>query len=194
MIKLISGKVACFLCTDEDNKDNYELYEYAIYIVLSSAFHIATIIFLGLCFHLLAESLVFYFSFIAIRKFAGGYHAKTPIRCYVFSIITTIFTLGLIFIILIYNSLFIECILLFLGLISLVVICLLSPIDTGNNSLNNREKILYRKISIISSVIIFVFSCLLISLSFTNFGISLLFGIFMSALVLILGTVLKNRR
>lgn len=92
MIKLISSKVARILCKDEKHTDNYELYEYAIYIILSSAFHMATVIVLGLVFNLLTESLVFYLSFIAIRKFAGGYHAKTPTRCYIVSIITWVQT------------------------------------------------------------------------------------------------------
>ena len=88
MIKLISSKVARILCKDEKHTDNYELYEYAIYIILFSAFHMATVIVLGLVFNLLTESLVFYLSFIVIRKFAGGYHAKTPTRCYIIYIIT----------------------------------------------------------------------------------------------------------
>ena len=94
MIKLMSSKVACFLCKDEERKDNYELYEYAVYIILSSVFHIATIIVLGLCFNLLVESLVLYFSYIAIRKFAGGYHAKTPARCYLCSLLISIIILS----------------------------------------------------------------------------------------------------
>lgn len=64
MIKLISDKFACFLCKDEGQKNNFDLYEYAVYIILSSAFHIITVIALGLCFNLLVESLVFYFSFL----------------------------------------------------------------------------------------------------------------------------------
>ena len=93
MIKLISDKFACFLCKDEGQKDNFDLYEYAVYIILASALHIATIIVLGLFFNLLVESLVFNFSFIAIRKFAGGYHARTPSRCYLFSVISIIILL-----------------------------------------------------------------------------------------------------
>ena len=58
MIKLISSKVARILCKDEKHTDNYELYEYAIYIILSSAFHMATVIVLGLVFNLLTESLL----------------------------------------------------------------------------------------------------------------------------------------
>lgn len=105
MIKLISSKVARILCEDEKHTDNYELYEYAIYILLSSAFHIATVIVLGLVFNLLTESLVFYLSFIVIRKFAGGYHAKTPTRCYIISIITIVLMLCIIKWILIINYL-----------------------------------------------------------------------------------------
>ena len=127
MIKLISSKVACFLCKDEERKDNYEIYEYAVYIILSSAFHIATIIALGLCFNLLVESLVFYFSFITIRKFAGGYHAKTPIKCYIISVVSSTIILVLINIIPIIVSRFriIEYFLLILGLFSLIIICYL---------------------------------------------------------------------
>ena len=108
MIKLISDKFACFLCKDEGQKDNFDLYEYAVYIILASAFHIITIIALGLCFNLLVESLVFYLSFIVIRKFAGGYHAKTPTRCYIISIITIVLMLCIIKWILIINYLLIK--------------------------------------------------------------------------------------
>lgn len=194
MIKLISDKVACYLCKDEDCKDNYGLYEYAVYIILSSLFHIATIIVLGLCFNLLVESLMFYFSFISIRKFAGGYHAKTPVRCYVFSVISTVFILVVMKIILNVNSLLIMYGLLLLGLIFVILICVLSPIDTDKNPLNNREKTVYKTISIISSIIIFIFSYVFITFSFVNFGVSFIFGIFMSTLVLVIGTVLKNDR
>ena len=93
MIKLISSKAACFLCK-EDDKETLELYEYAIYIVLSAILHIVTIIILGVCFDMLFESIVFYGSFILIRKFAGGYHAKTPIRCYLFSAMSNIIVLS----------------------------------------------------------------------------------------------------
>lgn len=194
MIKLISSKVACFLCKDEERKDNYEIYEYAVYIILSSAFHIATIIALGLCFNLLVESLVFYFSFITIRKFAGGYHAKTPIKCYIISVVSSTIILVLINIIPIIVSRFrfIEYFLLILGLFSLIIICYLSPLDTINNPLNNEEKKFLKKITIFLSVSIYFISCLLIVFSVLNIGIAMMFGIFMSNLVLALRKATTN--
>lgn len=194
MIKLISSKVACFLCKDEERKDNYEIYEYAVYIILSSAFHIATIIALGLCFNLLVESLVFYFSFITIRKFAGGYHATTPIKCYIISVVSSTIILVLINIIPIIVSRFrfIEYFLLILGLFSLIIICYLSPLDTINNPLNNEEKIFLKKITIFLSVTIYFISCLLIVFSVLNIGIAMMFGIIMSNLVLVLRKATTN--
>ncbi|MCH5296710.1 MAG: accessory gene regulator B family protein [Ruminococcus sp.] len=192
MIKRISSKVACFLCKDEDCQDSYDLYEYAVYIILSSAFHIATIIALGLCFNLLVESIVFYFSFIAIRKFAGGYHAKKSNRCYIISTVSSIIVLVLIKIILICNFKFIEYLLLLLGMFCVIVICYLSPLDTVKNPLNHKEKIVFKIISIVSSVTIFFMSCLLITFSVFNIGISMIFGVFMSSLVLALRKATEN--
>lgn len=191
MIKLISSKAACFLCK-EDDKETLELYEYAIYVVLSAILHVVTIIILGVCFDMLFESIVFYGSFILIRKFAGGYHAKTSVRCYMFSVLSTSFILVVMRIILIVDSLLIMCGLLLLGLICVILICMLSPIDTDNNPLNNREKTVYKTISVIASVTIFLVSYVLMFCSLINIGVSLIFGVFMSALVLILGAVLRN--
>jgi accessory gene regulator B len=147
MIKLISSKVARILCEDEKHTDNYELYEYAIYILLSSAFHIATVIVLGLVFNLLTESLVFYLSFIVIRKFAGGYHAKTPTRCYIISIITIVLMLCIIKWILIINYLSIYYSLFFSELVCVLILCFLSPLDTENKLLNGKERTIYKIVS-----------------------------------------------
>ncbi len=184
MIKLISSKAACILCKDEKHTDNYELYEYAIYILLSSAFHMATVIVLGLIFNLLTESLVFYFSFIAIRKFAGGYHAKTPVRCYLFSIIIISLILGFIKMILVLDLLFATYGILILGFISVIIINILSPLDTKNAPLNNKEKIIYKKIVMIITFILFIVSTILVIKGNTKLGVPILEGIIMSALIL----------
>lgn len=157
MIKLISNKVARILCEDEKHTDNYELYEYAIYILLSSAFHIATVIVLGLVFNLLTESLVFYLSFIAIRKFAGGYHAKTPTRCYVFSVISSIIMLCLIKYANSVGNIFTYLLIIF-ELLCVVLIILMSPLDTENNPLNSYEKKWYKTLAVLISVCIFIIS------------------------------------
>lgn len=196
MIKLISDKFACFLCKDEGQKDNFDLYEYAVYIILVSAFHIITIIALGLCFNLLVESLVFYLSFIVIRKFAGGYHAKTPTRCYIISIITIVLMLCIIKWILIINYLSIYYSLFFSELVCVLILCFLSPLDTENKLLNGKERTIYKIVSCVTSIAISLFSTFLIVIGVYNICVSLSFSIFTSTVLLIVRKVqlLQNLR
>lgn len=185
MIKLISSKVARILCEDEKHTDNYELYEYAIYIILSSAFHMATVIALGLVFNLLTESLVFYLSFIVIRKFAGGYHAKTPVRCYLFSFASNIIILCLVKWLSSINTLFIFIFIIF-ELLCVVLILLISPLDTENNPLTGQEKKMYRMLTSIITILIFIISSLCFFKGYRNIGSSMICGVVMSALVLLM--------
>ena len=185
MIKLISTKVARILCEDEKHTDNYELYEYAIYIILSSAFHMATVIVLGLVFNLLTESLVFYLSFIVIRKFAGGYHAKTPVRCYLFSFASNIIILCLVKWLSSINTLFIFIFIIF-ELLCVVLILLISPLDTENNPLTGQEKKMYRMLTSIITILIFIISSLCFFKGYRNIGSSMICGVVMSALVLLM--------
>ncbi|WP_443716451.1 accessory gene regulator B family protein [Ruminococcus bromii] len=185
MIKLISSKVARILCKDEKHTDNYELYEYAIYIILSSAFHMATVIVLGLVFNLLTESLVFYLSFIAIRKFAGGYHAKTPVRCYLFSFASNIIILCLVKWLSSINTLFIFIFIIF-ELLCVVLILLISPLDTENNPLTGQEKKMYRMLTSIITILIFIISSSCFFKGYINIGSSMICGVVMSALVLLM--------
>lgn len=185
MIKLISDKFACFLCKDEGQKNNFDLYEYAVYIILSSAFHAITVITLGLCFNLLVESLVFYFSFIVIRKFAGGYHAKTPVRCYLFSFASNIIILCLVKWLSSINTLFIFIFIIF-ELLCVVLILLISPLDTENNPLTGQEKKMYRMLTSIITILIFIISSLCFFKGYRNIGSSMICGVVMSALVLLM--------
>lgn len=185
MIKLISDKFACFLCKDEGQKNNFDLYEYAVYIILSSAFHVITVITLGLCFNLLVESLVFYLSFIVIRKFAGGYHAKTPVRCYLFSFASNIIILCLVKWLSSINTLFIFIFIIF-ELLCVVLILLISPLDTENNPLTGQEKKMYRMLTSIITILIFIISSLCFFKGYRNIGSSMICGVVMSALVLLM--------
>ena len=185
MIKSISSKVACFLCK-EDDKESFELYKYAIYIFLSSIFHILTVILLGIFFDMLIESIVFYCSFIVIRKFAGGYHAKTPIRCYLFSIVSSIIVLHLTALINSVNNCVVMIVLTVIELVCVVLIFMMSPLDSENNPLNSKEKKIYGNKARVISIGIFLLSLLFFVLNLKCIGMSLGIGIVMSVFVLIM--------
>lgn len=196
MIRSISQKVACILSESIDNGDkNYEVYEYAVFIVLSELMHLVTVIILGLIFNLLFESMVFYGTFIIIRKFAGGYHAKTPLRCYIFSVATSVASLVMIKLLLMQSNETIPLILLALELLSIAIISFLAPIDNENKPLNDREKKVYKVVSILASVVMLIGSIILVYFNLLSIAIPIAFGVFMCAVVLIMRKVqiVKNK-
>lgn len=184
MIKFISSKAACILCK-EDTDEMRELYEYAIYILLSGLFHLCSVVALGLCFNMVLESLIFYCSFILIRKFAGGYHAKTPTRCYMFSVVSSIVAVYLIKYISYSNSI---CYYIFviIEILCVMFIMVKSPLDNDNKPLNDKEKKIYKFFSVVISLLLFVISLLLKRVGFDSISVALSFGIIMCAVVVFL--------
>ena len=185
MEKFSSKLIEFFVSNDLIKNEDKEIYKYAFNIILSSLIHIATVMIIGLCFNLFIESLAFYFSFIAIRKFAGGYHAKTPVRCYAVSVISSIIVLCLIKL---SNSVcfIFTYVLIVLELFSVVLILLISPLDTENNPLNSREKKSYKMLAALISTCIFTISTLCVFTGCRNIGLSMICAIIMSAIVLLM--------
>ena len=185
MEKFSSKFVEFFVSNNLIKNEDKEIYKYAVNIILSSLIHIATVMIIGLCFNLFIESLVFYFSFIAIRKFAGGYHAKTPVRCYLFSFASNIIILCLVKWLSSINTLFIFIFIIF-ELLCVVLILLISPLDTENNPLTGQEKKMYRMLTSIITILIFIISLLCFFKGYRNIGSSMICGVVMSALVLLM--------
>lgn len=185
MEKFSSKLIEFFVSNDLIKNEDKEIYKYAVNIILSSLIHIATVMIIGLCFNLFIESLVFYFSFIAIRKFAGGYHAKTPVRCYLFSFASNIIILCLVKWLSSINTLFIFIFIIF-ELLCVVLILLISPLDTENNPLTGQEKKMYRMLTSIITILIFIISLLCFFKGYRNIGSSMICGVVMSALLLLL--------
>lgn len=185
MEKFSSKLIEFFVSNDLIKNEDKEIYKYAVNIILSSLIHIATVMIIGLCFNLFIESLVFYFSFIAIRKFAGGYHAKTPVRCYLFSFASNIIILCLVKWLSSINTLFIFIFIIF-ELFCVVLILLISPLDTENNPLTGQEKKMYRMLTSIITILIFIISLLCFFKGYRNIGSSMICGVVMSALLLLM--------
>lgn len=185
MEKFSSKLIEFFVSNDLIKNEDKEIYKYAVNIILSSLIHIATVMIIGLCFNLFIESLVFYFSFIAIRKFAGGYHAKTPVRCYLFSFASNIIILCLVKWLSSNNTLFIFIFIIF-ELLCVVLILLISPLDTENNPLTGQEKKMYRMLTSIITIFIFIISLLCFFKGYRNIGSSMICGVVMSALLLLM--------
>ena len=189
----ISNRLARLLFRKDTDEEKIELYGFAIYIVISSLLHIETLLVIGWLFNMIVESVIFYVSFIAIRKFAGGYHAMTPLRCYLFSTITIFISLLFLQQLFIFSKT-ITCVFILIALISLICIIVLSPIDSGNKPImNKKEKRVYKIISSINSVVLFFVSLCMLYIN-KRYGISIMLGVFFSAVVLIMRVIQMKKK
>lgn len=121
-----------------------EVYQFGLQQTASMIFDLLIAVTIALIMNMFVDMIIFMIAFITIRQYAGGYHADKRHLCVFFSIIMEI--LSLLAISNYTDQLFP------LTILSVVGICVLSPIDTLNNPLDGLEKKHYRKKTIISTL------------------------------------------
>lgn len=145
MISSAANNITNYLiCKKVIKDDDREIYQYGFEQVFSSLLNIATMLLLGIILGKIYQSLVLILSFMALRSYSGGYHANTPLHCYLLTVMSISATLSIMKFITIDRF-----ICLGLLILSSVVILLLSPIGSKNKPLDEIEKIIYRKKTII---------------------------------------------
>ena len=120
------------------------LYEYGFFILLSNVIYVTITLILGSVFNIIIESMAFYFAFSLIRRYAGGFHASSEMKC---TLITTIS----IFLCLLCTKLCetnnIQMPILIPTMIAAIYIFILCPLDTPEKPLTKEEYKYFRKIS-----------------------------------------------
>lgn len=116
-------------------KEDQELYRFGVRQLISFFINIISTVLISMALHVeKEEAITFFLSYHLLRSYAGGVHAKTEIRCYIYSVILII---GALF--------FIKNIDVPIGtviavmIVSSVFILILSPVDTENKRLDNVE-------------------------------------------------------
>lgn len=134
-------------------EDERELYIYGLFMIFSHLMYLVLAIIFGLIFRCFLESIIFYITFQFIRRYAGGYHAKTETRCEILSALSILCCIMLIKFSKIYD---IKIVLLSISLVFAVLIFILCPLDTPEKPLSDKEYTYFRKISwiILSGILI----------------------------------------
>lgn len=120
--------------------EDRDVYQYGVQQGLTILLNLATTVAIGMICGMLWQSLVFTAAYIPLRSFAGGYHAKTPNRCYVFSIFMIIAVLLVMRYVPITDHI---CGITLLTSYSILV--LLAPVADKNKPLDSMEQQVYRK-------------------------------------------------
>jgi accessory gene regulator B len=114
--------------------EDQDLCAYGLQQGLVLIVNLVTTLLIGLAWGMVWHSVVFLIAYVPIRSYAGGYHAKTPWRCYLWSILLMITVLALIRLIL-WTS--ILCVALASG--ASILILALAPVETYNKPLDQLE-------------------------------------------------------
>lgn len=190
MITRMSAKLSSFFAENGViEKEDIEVYDYSLQILLSTVINFAAVIALAIVTRTVLFSAVFLLGFIPLRLMAGGYHAKNHLRCFLILIGTyAAFATGILFIP--------ERLLVILtasaAVISILLIFLLAPVEDKNKPLSEDEKKSYkRKSRMALTMFVVADMALLVGLQNKKIAFSLALGAFAVAFSL-LASLLRN--
>ena len=155
-----------------------ELYEYAIFTFLLTFFPITLSFFIGTILGKPIESLFLIVPFVFLRKFSGGYHLSSPIKCFLTSTALLVISQLTVNTIISNHNYFVFAI---VQVLAILTVYTLSPIDSEQRKLNDKEISLFRKIARIILLAIITLEILFFIFHKANLGIRLGFGIILVA-------------
>ncbi len=129
-------------------EEDAEVYIYGINQIMAYVFNVSSSLIIGLIFGVTFEIIIFMAAYIPLRSFAGGYHAKTPLRCYIFSVIMLIVvSIGLKYLCPA------DCVYYVVLAVSVFVILVLSPVEDKNKPLDEVEHKVYKRRTVIITAV-----------------------------------------
>jgi len=122
------------------SSEDKEIYVYGLKQGFILLLNILTTLFIGFLFNKVLKTIIFLAAYIPLRIYAGGYHARTQLRCYICSVVLTISVLLAVEFIPWTN--FIVTV---VAAISGMIIFILSPVEDMNKPLDAVEVRIYGK-------------------------------------------------
>lgn len=152
MIYEFSNKISTKLIDKKVIKEeDQEIYTYGFEIVISSLLILIGMIGLGILLHQLLKVIVFILFFCSLRIQAGGYHAKTHLKCFIYFLLSCFFAILISYLLKDYNRNLLIIVLVLIE--SCIIIFTYAPVDTINKPLCDSEKINYKRKSMVTVII-----------------------------------------
>lgn len=181
--RLVEKIVAWLIRNKVVNPEDRELYEYAAFNCIFVLLPFLVII--PFCFitKTLINGIVFTISFFCIRRTGGGYHAKSPMKCWLYSCTVVM--------ILVYGSSMMknEYILQILFFMMLVCVWFLCPVETENHKLSAGERVKHRMQCRFAEIMLMILFCILTIIQQNVLAVSLSLGVCFAGSLQIIGFV-----
>lgn len=191
MITMLSKKVSFYFSKHEmiETKDT-EVFEYSFEVLFSTIVNFGALVLIAFLTNSIFITALYLLGFIPMRLIAGGYHAKTHLRCFVLLVVNYSLFLSIVRLVPIAIASYIALILL-AG--SIIIILILAPVADGNKPLSENE---YKRNKTISRTSASVYAVILVFIIIftadSTIALSIIIGLFSVALSL-LASVIRNR-
>ena len=191
MSSLVAEKITDILVSKKIIiSENRYLYTYGLQLGMLMIINIATILVIGIILNMMWDSIIFIMTYIPLRSNAGGYHAKTQVRCYLYSIVMIIVTLICIKIVP-WNG--VIC--LSLTVVTGAIIFFFAPVEDANKPLGQMEKAIYKERTRIILSLLVLLIMLFCYFNQITISICIMMGLVVLSIMLLLGSItnLLNR-
>lgn len=171
-------------------KDDFDLYHYGLFIILTEVFLGLFSLCAGLIMKIPLHSLIFFFSFLLLHRYAGGFHADSELKCQIITLSGILISLVLIKA-LSYTGFWA---LIVIYLICFLMIILFSPSDTPEKTLTKAEKLKFKRIC---AIILVAFSAAIAAsyfLSYSFIYIPLTVSALTETVSVLFGRLLNHRK
>ena len=143
MFVRLSKRIVRHCCKGEGSDEN-ELYIFGVNQFLNMLLNILTALFIGILFGETLQIVLFMLAYIPLRSYAGGWHSRTPLRCYIFSVIMLIAVS-----VSMKNLSGAEWIYYFILAAAVLVVLILAPVEDRNKPLDEIEHKVYKRRTVI---------------------------------------------
>lgn len=146
----------------DNDEDSIEYCKYGIEITISSLLNVLLIIIIGLIFNCALQSIIFLLVFINLRRYTGGYHASTYLRCHIV-LCTSFIVLCVVMNAIQLSSwvvIFVSTIVMHIFAFCIIVI--FSPLENENKLLDEKTKRVNHHKSIVFAAVLFVLNLIIL--------------------------------
>lgn len=139
-MKIVDRLVVKLINDGAIEEEDREIYEYGFHHGIITLINIICTLIIGIAMKMFWEVIIFMIAYIPLRTNAGGFHAKTQMRCFFYSNLIVVIILAFA------NILAGQKILLaVLSIAAAAIIMPLAPVEDQNKPLDEKEVLVYGK-------------------------------------------------
>lgn len=192
MLHSLAVNAADFLLSQKCfKKERYDVYVYGAELVISSLINFFILILISIVFNCLDKGILFYIAFSPLRRFTGGLHCQTHLRCS----LTFIF----VFCSCLITDYYLNCTdiiipaVLILSAASLLIAAIFAPIENPNKKIALPDRKKFKIISL--SMLVFHLLIFVFLFSYFSYSASIIIvNDFAVAISMLAGLYVNNRR